>query len=113
MPRILVSELDKRRDSFDKVAKELVAKMRKNALKWNYIYGDSKEACIKYMPETFEFWVQQHPDFSRKDFEDSQFGQLAQPDWLDPRDKSLAMHRSYQDLRIAEKEMLASWKRSA
>lgn len=111
MPRILATHLDKVRDSFDKTVKELVAQMRKRADK--VLTGVEKEAAIKYMPESFEHWVHTHPDFTRKDFEESQWGELATIAWDVSTNKALAMHRAYQNLRIGEKEMPKGWTHSA
>lgn len=111
MPKVLNSHLDKVRDSFDKATKELVAQMRKKALKT--MSGQALEDLLKFMPDQLESWVQQHPDFTRGDFTNSRWGELASCDWLVPTCKALAFHRAYETLRLAEKEMLKGWKSSA
>lgn len=109
--KVLASPLDKARFAFDKTVKELVAQMRKKAE--HVLTGQEKEAAIKYMPESFEHWVLAHPDFTRKDFAESPWGELATIAWDVPTNKALAMHRAYENLRIGEKEMLKGWTRSA
>lgn len=111
MPKILASKLDKARFAFDESVKSLVAQMRKKADK--ILSGPSKEDAIKFMPESFESWVHGHPDFTRVDFANSKWGELATIDWIDPVNKTLAMHRAYQALREEEKETLKSWKNMA
>jgi hypothetical protein len=108
MPKILVSKLDKGRAAFDEACKGLIAQMRRRA---NHVLcGQAKEDAIKFMDDSWDYWVKTHPDFTRKDFADSKWGELAEINWIDPTNKALAMHRAYEALRKEEKEMMASWR---
>jgi len=111
MPRPPVSKLDYARLAYDNAFKDVVSQIRARMRRRPDSGTEEMENAIKYLPESLDFWAQQNS--VRQDFPDSQWGEYAAIDWTDSKNKVKIWADAQSVLNNEEKEMMASWKRTA